>query len=748
MAFLLSLLLAANPVAAANFVSAPAPDAATVSVAPAPGAPAATAIDVSGHAVALDASGQARIPAGVLPSAEGLRFSVIDVADPGGPAGILYYPDTTALTSWPLPGVDVSGSARVVWKDHESETWDGAKTIAAPLEKTTGGRRVRFAIPPGVWDLAIVVPGFAPAYVVELDVYENDESLNVAATKLPPAARVTARVLDARTGRAPDRWKAWITRAGAQGEDEETKFFEGRPIAEDGRTLDYSSLPVGDWELRVEDTGGRSHARTRAPVKAPKPRERTNLGDLYLSEPGALRVVVAFPTEVPDREFSCSVARPPSSGEGQLMRVASKEFRPNASTALLFDDLETGPVITFCSDGRDVYDRKNATVVAGEVAEVEFAFAPVRLSGSVRRGDDGVAGATVSAVVSGPEEQKVEAKSDETGSYRLVVWPAREKIALLTTPPEDRLPFAESLELGAGITELDHDVLLPSRSIRGTVRDKETGAILPGADVAFSGSLEAKGLEEGRFSMSTTSDGEGRFRLGNLLDQPLDVDVTLEGYAPSIVKEVRPTPEGTEIEVQLEKGSRMTGVVVDELGAPVPSVAVGLDVDSAGDFVRRTETTSASGEFDFGPVASGPHQLSVFRCGSVFALDRIDVSSYESDPPPRVLRLRPAAAPIELQVVDADGAPVPQAVFRWTVSGLPVPMEDWATAVQACGQDLRTDAQGRLRLYGFPAAVIGAVTLERVPLGTFPNDGTRTRWTVRLPSADEKDEQAKVGASH
>ena len=247
--------------------------------------------------------------------------------------------------------------------------------------------------------------------------------------------------------------------------------------------------------------------------------------------------------------------------------------------------------------------------------------------------------------------------------------------------------------------------------------------------------------------MSTTSDGEGRFRLGNLLDQPLDVDVTLEGYAPSVVKEVRPTPYGTEIEVEMERGSRMAGVVVDELGAPVPDVAVGLDVDSAGDYVRRTETTSASGEFDFGPVASGSHQLSVFRCGSVFALERIDVSSYESDPPPRVLRLRPAAAPIELEVVDADGAPVPQTVFRWTVAGLTVPMDDWATAVQACGHDFRTDAQGKLRLYGFPPGVIGAVSMDRAPLGTFPNDGTRSRWTIRLPSADENDDPAKAGAS-
>jgi hypothetical protein len=482
-------------------------------------------------------------------------------------------------------------------------------------------------------------------------------------------------------------------------------------------------------------------------VKAAKARERTNLGDLYLSDSGTLRIAVAFPTEVPGRQFSCWVGRPPSSGIGRLERLASEAFMPQASNSLSFPDLEAGPVTIGCDDGGDIHDLKTATISADETVEVEFSFSPVRLSGSVRRGEEGVSDATVTAVVSGPEEQRVEAKADDLGTYSLVVWPARESILLLTTPPEDRLPFAENLEVEAGATEIAHDVLLPSRSIRGIVRDKETGAILAGAEIAFSGSLEAKGSEWGRFSTSTTSDGEGRFRVGNLLDKPLDVDVTLEGYAPSVLKEVRPTPEGTEIDVQLEKGSRLTGVVVDELGAPLSNVAVGLDVDSRGDYVQRTETTSASGEFDFGAVASGPHLLSVFRCGSVFALERVDVASYESEPPPRVVRLRPAGGPIELQVVDENGEPVPHAALRWSVGGLPVPMEDWASSAQACGQDFRTDAQGKLRLHGFPPGVIGAASLDRDLLGTFPNDGTRRQWTLRLPS-DEEQIDADVSASH
>ena len=307
-ALLLGLLIAASP------------DAATVPVAPAPGAPVASAILVAGETISLDSSGSARIPAEASPSAEGLRFYHGRV-DSGDASAIFYLPESSALAEWALPGLDASAPASIVVKETEGETWENARAFAAPLEKTKDGRRVRFAMPPGTWDLALVVPGFAPAFVTELDVYDGDDTVRVAAVKPEPAARVTARVLDARSGRPPDRWTAWISRVGGHGDDEEARFFDGRPIAENGAALDFSSLPVGDWELRAEATvggGAGGRRRSRSAVKATKPRERVNLGDLYLTDTGALRVAVAFPTEVPDQELTCRVARPPISGEGEL----------------------------------------------------------------------------------------------------------------------------------------------------------------------------------------------------------------------------------------------------------------------------------------------------------------------------------------------------------------------------------------------------------------------------------------------
>lgn len=488
-------------------------------------------------------------------------------------------------------------------------------------------------------------------------------------------------------------------------------------------------------ELRVE-APGRGQVRTM--VSALRPRGLNDLGDLYVTDLASLRVGVAFPAVVPDREFRCSVARPSMTGDGKKTELAARSFTPKSLQAIDFAELEPGLVAVDCGDGRDIHNQRIATIAAGEQAELEFSFVPVRVAGTVRRGERPVPGATVMAPVSGPSEARIETTSDDFGAYEIVTWPGRDSIMLLTTPPEDRLPLAEQLTVETGTTELDHDVLLPSRSVRGTVRDAATGAIVSGAQVEFTGSLAMKDAEWGNFSMGATTDEEGRFQLGNLQDRPLEVEVTHEGYARTRLRDVRPTPEGTELDVRLEKGLRLAGIVLDDSGSPVPNISVGLDLDFQGIYMQRTVTTSPSGEFDFGEVAQGPHLLGVFRCGSVFVLKPVEVGSAESAPARQIVQLLPASTSIELRVEDTSGAPVSGAAFRWTVNGITVPLEDWGRAAGACGQPYLTDENGRLVLQGFPSGVIGAATLDRRPLGTFANDGTLSTWTLRMPAKEKR----------
>ena len=115
---------------------------------------------------------------------------------------------------------------------------------------------------------------------------------------------------------------------------------------------------------------------------------------------------------------------------------------------------------------------------------------------------------------------------------------------------------------------MEHDVLIPLAEIQGTVRDAESGTPIAGADVAVSTSLDKTGeaKEEIYAHASVTSDREGRFRLRNLVSRRVDVHVQHEGYAPADFYEIDVTPEGKDLDVRLEKGVRLHGVVTDAVG--------------------------------------------------------------------------------------------------------------------------------------------------------------------------------------
>ena len=77
---------------------------------------------------------------------------------------------------------------------------------------------------------------------------------------------------------------------------QESRFFKTRPIAADRAALDFASLPVGAWELRVEIPGG---GRKRQAFTALKPGGVTDLGDFVIPDSGSVRLTLEFPVELP-----------------------------------------------------------------------------------------------------------------------------------------------------------------------------------------------------------------------------------------------------------------------------------------------------------------------------------------------------------------------------------------------------------------------------------------------------------------
>ncbi len=534
-------------------------------------------------AISLDSSGSARIPAEASPSAEGLRFYHGRV-DSGDASGIFYLPESSALAEWTLPGLDASAPASVVVKETEGETWENARAFVAPLEKTKDGRRVRFAMPPGTWDLAIVVPGFAPAFVMELDVLrqrrhgpDRRREAGARGARDRPgsrrALRKAARPLDSLDipGRRPRgrRRSEILRRPSDRGERRRARLLEparrqlGAPRRGDPRRRRRQPRPQ---PLRREghETARAGESRRPLPLGHGSAARRRGVSR---RGPGS-GVLVPGGSASDQRRRRARDAR----GEGVRAECLDRPHVRRPRDRAGHDPVRRQPGHLRPED-RDHRGRRNrgSRILVRSGSPVRLRTA--RRGRRARRDGDGrrvrdrktrpsrasrtTSGATISS--SGPRERR-------SGSSRLLP---------KTGSPSRRISRSRR-EPRRSITTSS----CPRARSAAPCATRRPVEVLAGAEVAFAGSLEAKGSEWGRFSTSTTSDGEGRFRVGNLLDKPLEVDVTLDGYAPSVMKEVRPTPDGTEIEVQLEKGNRLTGVVVDELGAPLSNVAVGLDVDS------------------------------------------------------------------------------------------------------------------------------------------------------------------------
>ena len=287
------------------------------------------------------------------------------------------------------------------------------------------------------------------------------------------------------------------------------------------------------------------------------------------------------------------------------------------------------------------------------------------------------------------------------------------------------------------MTEVEHDVLLPLAEIRGVVRDAEMGTPIAGADVAVSTSPDkGEAKEEIYVAASVTSDREGRFRLRNLVSRRVDVHVRREGYAPAEFYEIEVTPEGKDLDVRLEKGVRLHGVVTGESGAPLAGVNVGMDPDARGLDFSREVMTSGAGEFEFPGTATGFHILEVMVCGHRIAVRPTDVYFHEEirGGDEANVQLGPDTEVLHVHVEDDTGAPLDGLTLQWTVHGVLLPLGAWQQYATSCGQPIATDAEGNLDLHGMPRDTIGAVAPGSAqPLGSFNNDGTRTSWTIVIP---------------
>ncbi|HEY7111651.1 MAG TPA: carboxypeptidase-like regulatory domain-containing protein, partial [Thermoanaerobaculia bacterium] len=526
---------------------------------------------------------------------------------------------------------------------------------------------------------------------------------------------------------------------GADPKTDEARFFSQRPIAAGGSSLDFGSLPVGGWDLRVESPG---RSKPRKAVNVSDPGVSVDLGDVYLTDLGKLRVVLEFPDEVPPATFEVKLT---SSVADARIDLGSRTVRASPEAAAEFADMEPGDVDIECSSKEmHIWRTESAVVEPNRTAETRIVIHPLNIHGTVRHGDQAVAGAQISWL-SGRKSvgEPPPVTSDALGAFTLKAWAGEDRIGLATLPPGEKTEFVEFVEIEPESTDIPHDVLLPANEIRGVVRDAATGATLEGASVVFVTALDQKEPDENAvsFVIQQKTDADGRFRLANLTEAAVDVAVSMPGYSSSKFPTVRPTAAGADLDVRLGKGGRVFGIVTDETGAPLPAVMVGLDVEPQGQFFAETATTAGDGSYEFRGVSSGSHVLGLIRCASTIVWRPFVVdpdSGDESGDQRQDVQFGREGAPLTVRFVKADGTPAEKKMLRWAIDGVGLPAQSWYEVVRTCGyaEPAETD---RLVLRGFPPGSITALSFySQKSFGTFVNDGSQAEWIIRLPAAEEK----------
>jgi uncharacterized GH25 family protein len=145
----------------------------------------------------------------------------------------------------------------------------------------------------------------------------------------------------------------------------------------------------------------------------------------------------------------------------------------------------------------------------------------------------------------------------------------------------------EPFEVGRGVTEVRHDIVLPDTGIRGIVVDEE-GKAVPGAAVTALDPSKATGkLTDIGSAMESVggqgfTDDEGRFAISGMKAGSWRLHVQAQGYGTEVLDNVAAVDAGSpEVRVTLHQGTEVIVRVVGPDGSPVRGANVFLS-DSQG----------------------------------------------------------------------------------------------------------------------------------------------------------------------
>jgi len=241
-----------------------------------------------------------------------------------------------------------------------------------------------------------------------------------------------------------------------------------------------------------------------------------------------------------------------------------------------------------------------------------------------------VPGASVRILLPDSTQELGACVTDPTGACEVSLRPGRVRAYVHTGRFRPRTTAPVAIESGR-VASLEVS-LEAGRFLSGRVRSPD-GQPIAGAQVGTS--------DEG--SLLATTDGEGRFELGGLGEEPINLFATAEGFAPKQIRGVRPGSAG--FDIALERPATVVGEV--EHGAPT-AVRVGIchfDPHFAKELcIARQELEPTQTTYRFDGLPSGNYDVVVEADGFETERKGVRLEADETTTAPLVT-LRAAVSP-------------------------------------------------------------------------------------------------------
>lgn len=262
--------------------------------------------------------------------------------------------------------------------------------------------------------------------------------------------------------------------------------------------------------------------------------------------------------------------------------------------------------------------------------------------GQIRAAETAADGRYLLPALFGDGDQTVELKIEKEG-YTLSGVRSR-KQTLKVPLPSDRFQVTRDIELA------------PLVRVSGTVRSAE-GAAIPDATV------RPVALAGGEAGQESSADAEGRFELRVYPRTPLRVAAQAPGYGEGHSAPVEVLDQDIQgVEVVLQKGATVSGMVTDEQDNPVAGATVIAILAPHGGSekaasTRRTEKSGPDGTFTFSDVPAREISLVAAKPPLVRSAEEL-VTLRPGETKGGVRLVLRSAKELSGRVVDGDGKPV------------------------------------------------------------------------------------------